>query len=93
MILLKNAYLTVFLLTTTIGFSQETDAKSIAQKFMPKNSSLAHAVIETSVWDFPKATIVFYTEELTHEYKDIVYERQAVNGYFIWNDGKTYKKF
>jgi len=92
MILLKNVCLTAFLLTTTISFSQETDAKSIVQKFMPKNSSLAHAVIETSVWDFPKATIVFYTEDLTHEYKDIVYERQAANGYFIWNDGKTYRK-
>lgn len=92
MILLKNVCLTAFLLTTAIGFSQETDAKSIAQKFMPKNSSLAHSVIETSVWNFPKATIVFYTEDLTHEYKDIVYEREAVNGYFIWNDGKTYRK-
>ena len=92
MILFKNACLTAFLLTTTLGFSQQTDAKSIAQKFMPKNSSLAHAVIETSVWDFPKATIAFYTEDLTLEYKDIVYERQAVNGYFIWNDGKTDRK-
>lgn len=92
MILLKNVCLTTFLLTTTISFSQETDAKSIVQKFMPKNSSLAHAVIETWVWDFPKATIAFYTEDLTHEYKDIVYERQAVNGYFIWNDGKTDRK-
>ena len=91
MILLKNVCLTAFLLTAAIGFSQETDAKSIVQKFMPKNSSLAHAVIETSVWDFPKATIVFYTEDLTHEYKDIVYERQAANGYFIWNDGKIQK--
>jgi|GEM_PF-3046349 len=92
MILLKNVCLTAILLTTTIGFSQETDAKSIDQKFMPKNSSLAHAVIETSVWDFPKATIAFYTEDLTLEYKDIVYERQAVNGYFIWNDGKMDRK-
>ena len=49
MILLKNVCLTAFLLTAAIGFSQETDAKSIAQKFMPKNSSLAHTVIETSV--------------------------------------------
>ena len=92
MILLKNVCLTAILLTTAIGFSQETDTKSIAQKFMPKNSSLAHSVIETSVWDFPKATIVFYTEDLTLEYKDIVYERQAVNGYFIWNDGKKDRK-
>lgn len=92
MILLKHIGFTAFLLTTAIGFSQETDAKSIAEKFMPKNSSLAHAVIEKSVWNFPKATIVFYTEDLTHEYKDIVYERQAVNGYFIWNDGKTDRK-
>lgn len=92
MILLKHIGFTAFLLTTAIGFSQETDGKSIAQKFMPKNSSLAHAVIETSVWDFPKATIVFYTEDLTHEYKDIVYERQAVNGYFLWNDGKKDRK-
>lgn len=92
MILFKNVCLNTFLLITAIGLSQETDAKSIAQKFMPKNSSLAHTIIETSVWDFPKATIVFYTEDLTHEYKDISYERQAVNGYFIWNDGKTDRK-
>lgn len=92
MILLKNIYIVTFILHAAIGFSQETDVKSIAKKFMPKNSSLAHAVIETSVWDFPKATIVFYTEDLTHEYKDIVYERQAVKGYFLWNDGKTDRK-
>lgn len=91
MISLKNIYLVTLILHTAIGFCQK-DSKSVAQKFMPKNSSLAHEVIETTVWDFPKATIVFYTEDLIHKYKDIVYERQAVNGYFIWNDGKMNRK-
>lgn len=84
-------YTALFFLSFFAAFSQEKSTV-IADKFMPKNSKLAHAVIETSVWGLPKASIVFYTETLEHEYQNTIYERQAVNGYFIWKEGKIYKK-
>lgn len=86
---MKYILLYFFISTAVVA---QTNKIEIEKKFVPENNQLAHDIIETNVWNFPKSILLFYAEKIVHEYKGENYTHNAVYGYLLVKKGTDYTK-